>query len=109
MVKIDVSICPKCGGELKHYDSVRRIVRTKRRETWYIHMRRLRCTKCRSVHREVPELVFPYKQYEAEVIIGVLEGLITCETIGFEDYPCDMTMMRWKAHNSQIMLWRPHI
>ena len=49
-------------------------------------MRRLQCTRCGSVHRELPELIFPYKQYEAEVIIGVLEGFITCETIGFEDY-----------------------
>lgn len=41
----------------------------------------------------------PYKQYEAEVIIGVLEGFITCETIGFEDYPCEMTMVRWQAQD----------
>ena len=27
---------------------------------------------------------------------GVLEGLITCETLGFEDYPCEMTMIRWR-------------
>ena len=47
----------------------------------------------------VPELIFPYKQYEAEVIIGVLEGFITCETIGFEDYPCEMTMVRWQAQD----------
>ena len=41
----------------------------------------------------------PYKQYEAEVIIGGLEGFITCETIGFEDYPCEMTMVRWQAQD----------
>ena len=50
-------------------------------------------------YRELPELIFPYKQYEAEVIIGVLEGFITCETIGFEDYPCEMTMVRWQAQD----------
>ena len=93
MITNDVSTCPKCGGDLKYYDRVTRIVRTKGRKTWKIPMRRLQCTRCGSVHRELPELIFPYKQYEAEVIIGVLEGFITCETIGFEDYPCEMTML----------------
>lgn len=55
---------------------------------------------------ELSELLVPYKQYEAEVIIGVLEGLITCETIGFEDYPCEMTMLRWLSQKAQLLLWR---
>ena len=79
MVMQDQTTCPKCGGELKYYDSVPRIVRTKGRETTRVPMRRFRCAHCGAVHRELPELLFPYKQYEAEVIIGVLEGLITCE------------------------------
>lgn len=106
MVSTGMFICPRCGGKLKHYDSVRRIVRTKNRTTYHVRLRRLRCKECRSLHSELPELVFPYKQYEAEVIVGVLEDLITCETLGFEDYPCEMTMERWKAQEQQILLWR---
>ena len=106
MVSADVSVCPKCGGKLKYYDSVKRIIRTKARKTWIIPIRRLRCMNCRSVHRELSELIFPYKQYEAEVIVGVLEGLITCETLGFEDYPCGMTMSRWMTQKQQLLLWR---
>lgn len=98
MVSTDVSICPKCGGGLKYYDRVHRIVRTKARKTWKVPLRRLRCMSCNALHRELPKLIFPYKQYEAEVIVGVLEGLITCETLGFEDYPCEMTMIRWRAN-----------
>lgn len=98
MVTKDVSVCPKCGGDLRYYDQVKRIVRSKARKTWRIPLRRLRCTECGSLHRELPELIFPYKQYEAEVIIGVVEGLITYETDGFEDYPCEMTVMRWIAN-----------
>lgn len=56
--------------------------------------------------REMGGLFFPYKQYEAEVIFGVLEGLITCETLGFEDYPCEMTMLRWLSQKAQLLLWR---
>lgn len=52
---------------------------------------------CQTLHRELPDFIFPYKQYEAEVIQGVLEGFITTETSGYEDYPCEMTMVRWKA------------
>lgn len=106
MVMQDQSTCPKCGGELKYYDSVPRIVRTKGRETTRVPMRRFRCVRCGAVHRELPELLFPYKQYEAEVIIGVLEGLITCETLGFEDFPCEMTMLRWLSQKAQLLLWR---
>ncbi len=106
MVTNDRAVCPKCGGELRHYDTVDRIVRTKARRTEWIKLRRLRCVKCRTLHRVLPDTLFPYKQYEAEVIRGVLEGLITCETIGFEDYPCEMTMNRWKAQKEQLLLWR---
>lgn len=97
MIAKNASVCPKCGGHLRFFDTVKRIVRTKARVTEWIVIRRLRCTICGSLHRELPEELFPYKQYEAEVIIGVLEGLITCETLGFEDYPCEMTMSRWLA------------
>lgn len=106
MIRENISYCPKCGGHLRFFDRVRRIVRTKARMTEWIVIRRLRCTICGSLHRELPEELFPYKQYESEVIIGVLEGLVTCETLGFEDYPCEMTMTRWMSQKQQILLWR---
>lgn len=102
MVEENVSICPKCGGSLQYYDSVQRVVRTKRRKTWRVPMRRLKCDDCGALHRELPEIIFPYKQYEAEVIIGVREGFITCETLGYEDYPCEMTMLRWISEYSDF-------
>lgn len=106
MVNTNESVCPKCGGELKYYDQVQRVVRTKARKTDWVGIRRLRCTSCRALHRELPEDIFPYKQYEAEVIQGVIEGLITFETLGFEDYSCEMTMIRWISQKSQLLLWR---
>ena len=93
-----VTICPNFGGTLKYYDKVQRIVRTKERQTTWVTIRRFRCTKCHRVHREIPDFLYPYKQYEAEIINGVLEGFITSETIGFEDYPSEITMSRWKSH-----------
>lgn len=95
--------CPHCGGLLKYYDSVQRIVRTKWRNTKWIKIRRLRCLDCGTFHRELPKYVSPYKQYEVEIIQGVLEGLITSETLGYEDYPCEQTMVRWKAQKIKVL------
>ena len=103
MIINNESNCPKCNGDLKYYDSVQRIVRTKARSTKKIKLWRLRCLDCGALHRELPEFIFPYKQYEAEVIIGVLEEFITAETIGYEDYPCEMTMIRWLAQKSYFL------
>lgn len=91
----DISICPDCGGDLKHYDHVRRIVRTKGGSKCWIKIPRYKCVVCNGVHRRLPDYIFPYKHYEAEIINGVVNGFITSETLGFEDYPCEMTMKRW--------------
>ncbi len=104
MISDNQSICPKCGGQLKYYDKVQRLVRTKFGNKKWVTIRRLRCCKCRAVHRELPDFIFPYKQYEADIIIGVLEGLITRETLGFEDYPCEMTMIRWRSFPPRLFL-----
>ena len=106
MVFVHEARCPACGGRLKPYDKAQRIVRTKGRETTYLTIRRLRCDQCKKVHRELPEDIFPYKQYESEVIIGVLENFITTDTLGFEEYPCGMTMIRWRAQKIQRLLWK---
>lgn len=89
---------------MKLYDKVKRIIRTKGRVTKWIVIRRVRCQICGRIHRELPEDIFPYKQYEAEVVRGVLEGFITPETMGYEDYPCEMTMLQWKAQKTQLLL-----
>ena len=106
MVFSGVTVCPKCGGTLKYYGPVLRTVRTKCGKRAWISIRRLRCSKCRAFHRELPEFLFPYKHYSADIIIGVLEGFITCETIGFEDYPCERTMDHWIARKKHLLLWR---
>lgn len=104
MISNNESTCPNCGGELKYYDHVKRLVRTKYGRKNKVDIRRFRCKQCGTMHRELPDYIFPYKQYEADIIIGVIEGLITCETIGFEDYPCEMTMFRWRLLPPELFL-----
>ena len=104
MVSTGVKVCPNCRGELKHYDYVPRLVRSKGGVGEYVSIRRLKCSKCNKTHREIPNDIYPFKQYESGIIDGVLTGYITSDTIGFEDYPCDMTMKRWIARNKQTSL-----
>ena len=103
MVKEGVRVCPKCGGELVYYDRVKRLVVGKERLRTFIFVKRYFCRKCRSYHREIPRVVFPYKHYEAEIITGVLDGFIFSDTLGYEDYPCELTMVRWKARYLQAV------
>lgn len=96
--------CSICGKSLRYYDSVSRIVRTKGRKTEYVKVPRYQCQSCGRIHRYLPDYIYPYKQYDAEIIKGVLGGFITCETIGYEDYPCEMTMIRWKSSRKLQLL-----
>lgn len=91
----NISTCPDCGGDLKHYDSVRRLIRTAGGDKHWIKVKRFRCVVCSEIHRALPDFIFPHKHYAASIIKGVIDGDITCETLGFEDYPCEMTMKRW--------------
>lgn len=78
--------CPVCSGELKYYDHVHRIVKGKEGNKRIIKIRRMRCTQCHKIHRELTKEFLPYLHYEREIIIGVANGWITPETLGFEDY-----------------------
>lgn len=95
MIIVGESMCPICGGNLKYYDKVSRIVRTRYNKTDWVHIRRLRCLECSTLHRELPEYLMPYKHYEREVILGVIEGFINSDILGFEDHPCELAMKKW--------------
>lgn len=97
MTMIDDSmVCPTCNqNKMKYYDKVKRIVRSKNSTAKWIAVPRYKCTGCGSYHRKLPDFILPFKQYEADIIQGVREQLITPCTYGYEDYPCEMTMKRW--------------
>lgn len=103
MIRSNEWCCPLCGGSLKYYDKVKRTIRSKYGRKKELNIRRLRCMRCNFLHRELPYYIIPFKQYETDIITGVLEGLITCETLGFEDCPCEITMKRWRSQNMQLL------
>ncbi|MBT9803400.1 DUF6431 domain-containing protein [Blautia sp. MCC269] len=93
-------ICPHCGGQTHYYDKAKRIVKGKYGEVRKIYVYRYRCLQCGEIHRIIPDTLIPFKHYEREIIQGVIEGTITPDTLGFEDYPSEMTMHRWKKDGS---------
>lgn len=95
MIRENVDICPLCNGKLKYYDTVKRIVLYKYRAKKKVYIRRFKCNSCKKTHRELPDFIYPFKFYDADIIQGFVEGLITYDTPGFEDYPCETTIMRW--------------
>ena len=96
MVRESEHLCPLCGSELKYLGHVRRIMKTGSGHSKWIDIRRLRCTGCGAIHRELPKSLMPYKQYSSEVIHGVLSGKITPDILEYEDYPCELTMKHWQ-------------
>lgn len=96
MVKTGERICPNCGGELRGYDHVRRTIRLGDDEKRTDILLRLKCSECGKVHREIPDYIEPYKQYEKDTIEGFIEDDLDNTILGYEDYPCEMTIKRWK-------------
>lgn len=88
-------LCPVCGGDLKLYDHVMRIIRMKKGRKDYVYLRRMKCQNCGRIHRELPRHLLPYIQYDKTIVAGVLNGWITPDELEYEDYPCEMTMLRW--------------
>lgn len=96
--------CPNCSGLLKPYDTVYRIVRTKGGVIKRVKIGRYVCVNCGRVHRALPNYILPFKHYEHDIIEGVINGYISYDTLGYEDYPCETTMIRWHKRNIQGLL-----
>lgn len=87
---------------MKYRDRVKRVVKERYGEKRFIYVPRYKCTSCGYLHRVLPEDLLPFKHYSKDVIDGAVEGLITNDILGFEDYPSDMQIKRWKKENAKI-------
>lgn len=97
MVRTGATRCPYCGGDLRFYDTVSRGVKAEYGFKTYISVRRLKCMKCRRVHREIPLSVEPYKRYEKRIIFGLVFGKLSVAQIEYMDFPVKVTIKRWFA------------
>ncbi len=66
---------------------------------------RRRCVNqgCRISHRLIPDILIPYKHYEADLIEDVIDGVITEDDLETEDYPCEATMGRWRLWAVELL------
>ena len=60
--------CPYCGGNLKHYDYVNRKIKEEYGKFHYIHVERLICKQCNSIHRVLDSNIIPFKQYRSDIV-----------------------------------------
>ena len=69
-----ISYCPVCGEPLSYRDSCVRIMRLEGGMKRRFLIRRLKCSNCGKLHRELPDCLVPYKHYASEVISGAFCG-----------------------------------
>lgn len=92
------SYCPICGCELTPVGSCKRGVLNSICEKIILILRILMCKPCEKYHRELPDILVPYKRYSAECVENILtpqDAVPTDDTaLPAAD---DSTIARWKV------------
>lgn len=83
-------ICPICEGDLYTIGSRRRIGRKPTGDQITYIIRRLRCKGCERIHHELPDLLVPYKRFEATCLESVLSKGQVSDVAADES-----TLFRW--------------
>lgn len=76
MISDNQSICPKCGGQLKYYDHVQRLVRTKFGNKKWVAIRRLRCCKYIQERSKRKAAENKHNNLETQMLIGLAHDRI---------------------------------
>lgn len=61
----------------------------------------MKCPRCKKLHRELPDILAPYKHYHLDIIMGMLDGRLIQGEDEYENYPCEKTVERWEAWLAQ--------
>ena len=92
--------CPKCNNIMKFRDTCNRHSKNKESEcTWYV-LRRFEC--CGSTHREIPDFLFPYKHYEADVVQAAIDG--NTDGIAADESTIRRWQSQWETQEARIRL-----
>jgi uncharacterized protein YbaR (Trm112 family) len=90
-------MCPVCEHELHVIGSRRRKGRKPTGDRITYVIRRLRCANCKRIHHELPDLLVPYKRYEAACIESVLHSEPNSDVAAD-----DSTLYRWRLWFAQF-------
>lgn len=96
--------CNDCGGELRYYDTVSRILRTERGERHWIKVQRKYCVSCGRIRRRLPDYIIPYRHYRSDIILGFISDKLTSFNLDYEDYPCETTIKEWRSSLSSVSI-----
>ena len=84
--------CPCCTGDLGVIGSRKRIWTRSSGERHRLIIRRMKCALCSRIHHELPDLLVPFKHYDAESIEGA------CSDPPRSDIAADeSTLLRWRC------------
>ena len=89
------SYCPDCNVPMQYRDSCKRIWRLEGGERRTVQIFRMKCPKCKKLHRALPDFLAPFKHYGTSVISRVIDGKLTPDNLSCEDYPTAQTMISW--------------
>lgn len=79
--------CPCCDGRLNVCGSRKRGLLQADGSCTTLIIRVLQCVDCKRTHRELPDIVIPYKRYESDVFETILAD--TEHRDKLVDYPCE--------------------
>jgi len=91
----EAAICPKCGGELEYSSRVVRKLTDKAGNRHEYSIRVMKCVNeaCPSkYHRELPDLMIPYRRYDAETIEETIDPSVSGNTAAADE----STIRRWR-------------
>jgi hypothetical protein len=86
------SSCPCCTDLLEVVGSRQRVWYRSSGDREKLFIRRLYCKRCMKIHHELPDMLMPYKRYEAESI----EGNVS-EPSRIDVATDDSTLFRWRS------------
>ena len=102
-------LCPLCeeagSPKLILYDSTHRKGREINQvEVWYL-IPRGECPVCHAIHRMLPQIFLPYKQYLAKYIAAAIHSDLPAadfaDVNGWETSPSEISIERWRFWSDQ--------
>lgn len=105
MENIISASCKNCGStDLRLRRYVWRKIKDVNGMSRSVKVPQLICNNCNTTMRHLPTNLMPYKQYERDIIEGVINGSITSSLVYGGEYPSEETMKLWVRQSKKGLL-----
>lgn len=98
VVSKEIPICPFCGKPMEFAQHAHRHEKLAGGTMQWYQIEVWKCSDCtvQRMHRALPDFLAPYKHYNVDIITDVIDNVIDSDDLGYENYPSEKTMFRWK-------------